>query len=82
MALWHLNMILVFGQLMGFLGLKYKFRSAGVADEKNDYSYKELQQMDEIDLSTSDDEGWISFEIYQSIFWKMYTIRLIHLNRL
>ena len=57
MALWHLNMILVFGQLMGFLGLKYKFRSAGVApDENNDYSYKELQQMDEIDLSTSDDE--------------------------
>ena len=57
MALWHLNMILVLGQLMGFLGLKYKFRSAGAADEKTDYSYKELQQqMDEIDLSTSDED--------------------------
>ena len=57
MALWHLNMILVLGQLMGFLGLKYKFRSSGAADEKTDYSYKELQQqMDEIDLSTSDED--------------------------
>ena len=56
MALWHLNMILVLGQLMGFLGLKYKFQSDG-ADEKSDYSYKELQQqMDEIDLSTSDED--------------------------
>ena len=52
MALWHLNLILVIGQIIGFVSLRYKFKS----EEINEYSYKELQQMDDINLSTSDDD--------------------------
>ena len=52
MALWHLNLILVICQILGFLSLQYKFQF----QEKFKYSYKELQQKDEINLSTSDEE--------------------------
>ena len=59
MALWHFNLLLVLIQILSYWLLHRSFKSVTKEDYKEDYKYKELQQqfsMEEIDLSTSDEE--------------------------
>ena len=55
MAMWHFNLILVICQVIGFLSLK---KRVGIEEEKKkDYEYEKLQ-MDEINLSTSEEDEY------------------------
>ena len=55
MAMWHFNLILVICQVIGFVSLKKK---VGIEEEKKkDYEYEKLQ-MDEINLSTSEEDEY------------------------
>ena len=55
MAMWHFNLILVICQVIGFLSLK---KRVGIEEEKKkDYEYEKLQ-MEEINLSTSEEDEY------------------------
>ena len=57
MALWHFNLLLVLIQMSSYFLLHRSFSSIDITSPKENYKYKELvQQMEEIDLTTSDEE--------------------------
>lgn len=59
MAMWHLNLIFVSVQIMAFVCLHFMFKKAG-EDQKGsatkEYSYRELTQLEEINLSSSEED--------------------------